>query len=155
MITDGRASLVIRSAMTTAAQITAALGIEPTEAHEIGDPTWAALAGRPVSPERMSHQHALWKIDGPEEDGDGPFASLRGLLRLLESRAEALEQLRSSCDTNIWWYGSSDSEQGGFVMAPDLLKALAESGCALYGTAYLDGGSGTEESWSRDVQRPS
>lgn len=140
MITDGHASLVIRSDATTAAQMTVTLGLEPSEAHEIGEPTRAAMAGRSLSPEWMSYQVAWWKLDAPDEQSDDPFGSLRGLLHLLAESTDALETLRASCETRIWWHGSSDSSQGGFVMDADLLKALAKSGCDLYGTAYLDGG---------------
>lgn len=139
MITDGQATLAIYSTEMTAAEITAALGITPSRANEQGDLTRSGRAGRALKPQYLRYQHAGWHLDAPDSyDDPDAFRSLRALVRAVESKAEILRALRPACDTKIWWYGSSDSSQGRFVMDAELISGLAALGCDLFGTTYLD-----------------
>lgn len=124
MIVSSRATLGIYSETVTAAEVTAALGIEPTRSSE-----------RAGSTKRRSH----WSLDVAEvdPDDDGGFAAVESLVELLRDRAAALAALRPACEMIIWWSGDSDGTQGGFVMTAALLTDLAALGCELYGTAFL------------------
>lgn len=133
VIANGDATLIIKSDSVTSAQITDALGLQPTRTAERGDV---------VSPriERV-REDALWALDGePNSDPSDQtgFGSMRNLLAALEGKAEAIEALRMSCDIILDWHGFSDSEQGGFVMPADVIRAAAALGCDLFGTVYLD-----------------
>lgn len=141
MIRGNRSTLAVYSELRTAAEMTAALGLEPHESNEVGEPTRAALSGRELKPEAMAYQQAHWSFTADDslvdpEDETG-FSSLRVLIDVFRDRASAIASLRSDCDTVIWWSGHSDSSQGGFVIPNDLLTDLALLGCDLYGTAYL------------------
>ena len=141
MIIDGTATLVIYSDTLTAAEVTDALGITPTEAHEKGDPTRAGIAGRPLRADRLTYQRAQWSLEAPQPEDqpdDTELASVSRLVDIVKHKADELRALRATCETIIWWYGSSDNSQGGFVMTAGLLADLGSLGCDLYGTAYLD-----------------
>jgi hypothetical protein len=141
MIVDGAATLAIYSSVLTGRQITHALGIAPTEVHERGDLTRAGIAGRALGAEQLTYQRAQWSLDAPpvvdRSDATG-LASVRALVDFVKHKADEIRALRPMCDTIIWWHGSSDSSQGGFVMPADLLADLASIGCDLYGAAYFD-----------------
>lgn len=124
MIVSSRATLSVYSETVTAAEVTAALGIEPTRSSE-----------RAGSTKPRSH----WTLDVAEVDPDdaGGFEAVARLVGLLRDRADALAALRPACETIIWWSGDSDGTQGGFVIPAALLVDLAALGCDLYGTAYL------------------
>ena len=141
MIIFDRSTLAVYSQKLTVAEISAALGMEPHGSADIGDPTRAALAGRVLGAEYMTHMRAHWSygVDGSETDArdhEG-VAALHGLVDVFREKADALESLRSDCETVIWWSGSSDSSQGTFVIPSGLLADLAVLGCELRGTAYL------------------
>jgi hypothetical protein len=142
VIVGNRSTLSIYSEVRTSAEITSMLGLEPTTSADLGEPTRAALAGRRLKPQYMTHQRAHWSFESDDslmesDDGTG-FGSLRVLVGHFRERSDALMSLRSDCETIIWWAGDSDSAQGGFVIPADLLADLALLGCDLYGTAYLD-----------------
>jgi Domain of unknown function (DUF4279) len=141
VIVWSRSTLSVYSTTRTAAEITRILGVEPTDAHDIGDPTRAALSGRRTTPKAMTHQQTGWSFDADPagidpEDRTG-FASMRLIVERFRDRADALAELRSDCDTRIWWSGDSNSSQGGFVIPADLLADLALLGCDLFGTAFI------------------
>ncbi|MCI0156056.1 DUF4279 domain-containing protein [Leifsonia shinshuensis] len=142
MIVANRSSLSIYSETRTVAEITAALGIEPHNGADVGQPTRAALAGRALSAEYMSHQRTHWSFDSDRslvDDEDDPgVGSLRALIEAFRGKADALRSLRPECDTVIWWSADSDNSQGTFVIPPDLLAELALLGCELRGTTFLD-----------------
>ena len=143
MIVENRSTLSIYSKTRTVAQITAALGIEPHDSADIGDPTRAARAGRTLSAEYMSHQRTQWSFDSDrilvDAEDDQGVGSLRDLVETLREKAHMLRSLRSECETIIWWSGTSDNSQGTFVIPPDLLADLARLGCELRGTTLLAG----------------
>lgn len=64
--------------------------------------------------------------------------TVEALVERLLPRADAIAELRRDAKLVMWWSGTSDSEQGGFVMAAELLAGLATLGCELRGTAYID-----------------
>ncbi|MDR6867946.1 hypothetical protein J2Y69_002554 [Microbacterium resistens] len=135
--TDGMATLSIYSDHLTAAQITDVLGIPPTRTHERGDPTYAARSGRPHLAKHLTYPQAQWHLNSPVAEGFGAFGSLRALLDSVKPQATRIRDLRPSCETIIWWHGSSDSSQGGFAMPANVISDLAAIGCDLYGTTYL------------------
>lgn len=142
---DGSASLQISSRTRTAASVTEALDIRASQMAEKGD---ARLnrEGEPIRGPRPLYEYALWslKVDGDEvlpsatDDDAAGFISLRLLVAQLAGKARILENLRASgeYDMHVSWYGTSGSSQGGFVLPADLLSALAELGCDLFGNVY-------------------
>ena len=142
MIVANRSTLSIYSETRTIAEITAALGIEPHSSADVGQPTRAALAGRALSAEYMSHQRTHWSFNSDQslvDDEDDPgVGSLRALVEAFHGRADALRSLRPECETVIWWSADSDNSQGTFVIPPALLADLALLGCELRGTSFLD-----------------
>lgn len=141
MIRGNRASLSIHSDTKTVAEISAMLGLEPTAWGDKGDLTRAGRAGRNYAPERLTRQRTYWSlmksVDEPSAVDQTGFAALRALVRRLEPNAQALAELRVGGETRLWWSGDSDSTQGGFVLAADLISSLAALGCDVFGTAYL------------------
>jgi hypothetical protein len=141
MIQGNRASLTIRSETKTVAEISAMLGLEPTDWGDIGDLTPAGRAGRNYAPERLTHQRTFWSltesVDEPSADDQTGFSALRALVVRLEPNAQALMELRQGGETTLWWSGDSDSPQGGFVLEADLIRCLSKLGCDVFGTAFL------------------
>jgi len=141
MIQGNRASLSIQSDTKTVAQISAMLGLEPTDWGDEGDLTPSGRAGRNFAPEFLTYQRTYWSltesIDEPDADDQTGFSALRALVVRLEPAAQALAELRQGGETVLWWSGDSDSTQGGFVLEADLIGRLAKLGCAVYGTAFL------------------
>lgn len=142
MIVANRSTLSIYSDTRAVAEITAALGIEPQNGADVGQPTRAALAGRALAAEYMSHQRTSWSFDsGPSfvdgEDDQG-VGSLRALVEVFRGKADVLRSLRPECEMVIWWSGDADSSQGTFVIPADLLADLALLGCEFRGTTFLD-----------------
>ena len=141
MIRGNRASLSIHSETKRVAEISAMLGLEPTDWGEKGDLTPAGRAGRNYAPERLTYQRTYWSLtesgDEPSAGDETGFSALRALVGRLEPHAQALEDLREGGETRLWWSGDSDSAQGGFVLDTDLIRRLSNLGCDVYGTAFL------------------
>lgn len=139
VVPNGDATLIIKSDSLTSAQITDALGLQPTRTAERGGAT---------SPRtKRVRDNALWALDGePNSDPSDQtgFGSMRNLLSVLEGKTDAIESLRRSCHIVLDWHGFSDSEQGGFVIPADVIRAAAALGCDLFGTVYLDPGPEAE-----------
>ena len=118
------------------------LELEPSTWGEKGDLTRAGRAGRNLAPERLRYERTFWSLTETDDDttvDDQTGASaLRTLVARLVPRAHALEELRRGGETVLRWSGDSDSTQGGFVLEADLVGQLAELGCDVLGTAYLD-----------------
>jgi hypothetical protein len=146
MIVGDRSTLSIYSHARTAAEITAILGLQPSESAEKGEPKRAALAGRQLAPRHMTYERSQWSFDAEKSaadpDDETGFASLRVLVDVFRDKGQLLESLRADCETIVWWSGDSDSSQGGFVLPADLLADLARLGCDLYGTAFLGEANG-------------
>jgi hypothetical protein len=140
VIRENRASFTIRSERLSAAEISAALQLEPSEAADIGDP----IVVRPGDPRPRPNRHpetTFWCLDAPHDEGDTDdptgTAALRALVDVLLPRKTALTALGADCTSTIWWSGDSDSTQGGFVLAWELMRDLGALGCDVYGTAFL------------------
>ena len=139
MITHSKASLSIYSDTHThtAAEVTRALGIEPTRSAEKGDPRGKARLDASENPaKRYYFKHSFWDFQVDDEP-DGTSSVLR-LAEALSGKADVLAQLRQNYRTSIWFYGSSDSTQAGFVYPAEVLAALAPLGCDLHFDIYLD-----------------
>lgn len=155
MIQGNRASLSIHSDTKTVAEISAMLGLEPTDWGDKGDLTPAGRAGRNYAPERLTHQRTFWSltesVDEPNADDQTGFSALRALVVRLEPNAPVLMELRQGGETTLWWSGDSDSTQGGFVLEADLIHDLSKLGCDVFGTAFLaedDDEDGDEDAMS-------
>lgn len=140
MVPNGDSSLVIRSRTLTSTQITELLGVQPTHTADRGDL---------VSPRlQRFREDSLWRLDGePNSDplDQTGFGSMRNLLSALRGKGAAIESLQDSCVVVLDWHGFSDSEQGGFVVPADVIRAAAELGCDLFGTVYLDSAAEVEQ----------
>ena len=141
MIRGNRASLSIHSDTRRVSEISAMLGLEPTDWGDEGDLTPAGQAGRDFAPEYLTYQRAFWSltesVDESSVDDQTGFSALRVLVSRLMPSAHALRELRQGGETVLWWSGDSDSTQGGFVMPADLVGDLAALGCDVLGTAFL------------------
>ena len=140
MVVDGTASLVIQSTSRSVAEITALLQITPTRAGDRGDPIRVHQSG--VGAGRRN-ETTVWTLEceppNPESGDDDGVASLSALVAALVGKEAILAELRGvGCTTTVWWYGCSDSEQGGFVLSTELLRELAGLGCDLFGSVYLE-----------------
>jgi hypothetical protein len=134
MIESGRASFVVTSTDTEPQVVSDILGLEPSEVIPKGT---VLRSGR-------VREHHTWSIDvdnrdNTEEDQTGT-RPLRELLDSLRRAAGQVAGLPNDCEARLWWYGSSDSTQGGFVLPADLARDIAALGVDLYATVYLDDG---------------
>ncbi|KQO98261.1 DUF4279 domain-containing protein [Leifsonia sp. Leaf264] len=130
MVIDDIASLSFYSETLTVAEMTAVLGLEPDRSHELGDPV-GVRSGR-------VHDSALWSCTVKRTGEDPGTLSLEGLLEVFADRSDAIDQLRDLCEIRLWWSGTSDSGQGGFVLKQETVAAIAALKCDLFGTVYVD-----------------
>lgn len=154
MIRGNRASLSIHSDTRRVSEISAMLGLEPTDWGDEGDLTPAGRAGRDSAPEYLTYQRNFWSlmeiVDDPSADDQTGFAALRALVSRLLPSVRALAELRQGGETVLWWSGDSDSTQGGFVLPAELLADVAALGCDVFGTAFLaEDEKGNEDATSR------
>jgi hypothetical protein len=139
---NNTASLIVYSPTQPAAAVTEALGVEPTSSHEKGNrmatggPAVAAGSGPTRFRESLWQYSVVVQVDSWEQDPAGT-ASLRQLLEVFAGKATQFASLRPQYETHISWSGHSGSAQGGFVIEPELLTALAELGCRFFGDVYL------------------
>lgn len=135
MVESDIASLSFHGETRSAADVTAALGIEPTATHERGEPR-RTVSGRP-SKFGGDYPTAHWSyaVKSPHA-GESGTSSLRELLRLFRGKAPTIDRLRQDFDVRLWWSGMSDSSQGGFVFDVELIRDLAALGCDFYGTVF-------------------
>ena len=141
---DGSAYLQISSTTRTAASIAVALAIPGADMVEKGDPR-LNREGNPVRGPRPFYEYASWSVsvDGDEAAPSArtttqQITSLRLLLAKFAGKALILSQLRDTgeCQMVLSWWGTSGSSQGGFVLPLDILTAIVELGCDLYGNVY-------------------
>ena len=147
---NNTATLIVYSPTQPAAAVTEALGVEPTSIREKGSrmATGSRIATGSPSPAAASgsgstrFRESLWQysvvvqVDSWEQDPAGT-ASLRQLLEVFVGKGPQFASLRPQYETHISWSGRSGSTQGGFVIEPELLTALAELGCRFFGDVYL------------------
>lgn len=135
MIVWDRATLSFHSETHSASDVTAALGMEPTSTHERGD----ARTNRSGGPSKLGgcYPTTHWSYDVHVPSGvDSRASSLRGFMQVFRGKSAAIDVLREGWDVRLWWSGSSDSSQGGFVFDSELLRDLAALGCDFFGTVY-------------------
>ena len=111
--------------------ITEHLGLTPTTAREVGEPRGRYGRGRPSD-------NAIWSLDRDGEGIEPLDGALAALLREFDGREELLDGLRDSCLLRVRCYGSSDSEQGGFWLSPEVMQGLGRLGVEFHCTVYLD-----------------
>jgi heme-degrading monooxygenase HmoA len=129
VITSDRASLAIHSETHPAADVSAVLGLEPSRSYERGDRFGRGLV-------RAS---SGWILDAPPADaGSAEDSRLDVLVRMLRGAAPALARLRADYDTEIGYTGFADSEHGSFAFSAETVARLAELGCGLTGSVYLE-----------------
>jgi Domain of unknown function (DUF4279) len=140
-VTDNSASLLIYSETQLAAAVSDVLGVQPTSIHEKGDriPPQQLVINAAGSATRF--RESVWcytvRVEAVQWDRDPTgTASLRALLDVFGSKVRELESLRAHYETHISWSGHSTSELGGFVIEPELLRALGELGCRFFGDIY-------------------
>lgn len=132
MIRSDRAFLSVQSTLTTPAEISQILRLEPTDVTEMGS----------VSRLGRVREHHSWSmrvetLDNTDEDQTGTRA-LRTLLEQCIPARGRVKELPTDCDARIWWSGDSDSSQGGFVIRADLVHMVAVLGIDLMATVYFD-----------------
>jgi hypothetical protein len=126
-----------RTQAATAAAVTAALGIDPTRSHETGgphpSPTLAARGRRT--------EQSLWLFEEPEtfksDDDFHGMASLDRLAERFETKAEVLSALEKDYFIQVRMISFSDSDQGGFVIAPETMRRLGRLSATFFGDVLL------------------
>lgn len=124
MITSSKASLSIFSETHRAADVSAVLGLEPTSLAEKGAPKRRG---------NFVHKQSVWTLDSPRDPD-----SLELLVQMLRGKGPGLAALRENYEAQITFSAFSDSEQGGLVLSAPLLAGLAELGCDILATTYLE-----------------
>lgn len=142
MIRHDIASFSVYGGHRTVAEITALIGLSPTEWGDAGERTPAGRAGRRYAPEYLTYPSTYWSLTANADSGGSVdysgFDAVEALVERLLPRADAVAELRRDAQLVMWWSGASDSTQGGFVMTAELLAGSATLGCELRGTAYID-----------------
>ncbi|WP_394553113.1 DUF4279 domain-containing protein [Agromyces sp. MMS24-JH15] len=132
MIQSGQASLSVRSSETEPDVVSRLLNLEPTDITYKGT---VRRSGRTV-------EHHVWHLDTDElantSDDRAGTRALRALLELTRPAIGRVAKLPPDCEARIWWSASSDSVQGGFVLAADLAAEIASLGVDVVGTVYLE-----------------
>jgi hypothetical protein len=141
MIRENTASLVVSSSTKAVGEVAVLLGLDSTSAHELGEETPHSRRIPPGSAPRH-WRDSRWvltvKDDGADDSG---FGSVRVLLSKLAGREDAIRALKSDFDVWIVWSGSSDSDQGGFVIPSDIFAQLAALDCDIMANANLQDGA--------------
>ena len=142
---DGKATLVISSPTHMASDVTKALGIIPDWSAEKGDER-VRLDGTSVSLRRRFYETSMWALEvdaspatmmAVDDDAAKGFGTLYVLVDRLLGRGSMLAMLRDNDYTMyIRWFGTSGSEQGGFLLPRGLLADIAELGCDFFGNVY-------------------
>jgi hypothetical protein len=152
---DGAASLTIYSDAGLAAHVTTELQIVPSYVGEIGESRQAQRFEADGTPSRQFfYKNATWDLTVSADearafaadDDTAGFASLQVLVDQLAGKENTLAALRrAGYRTNISWYGTSGSHQGGFVLTASLMLSLGQLGCDLYGNVYSHTESDADE----------
>ena len=120
-----RVYLVITSAGLSPDEITARVGLAPTETHEMG-------ASGPIS--KIACREHYWRLE-PERGTPGSIENkLTGLLSRVESAAESIAALRPECEIwiSIVYYGwAGDPQFAGFGFEAEIVRRIAGLGAEL------------------------
>lgn len=133
-VTDGSVSFTAQSSTRTASSFTDRIGLEPTWAREMGDPVGNGSSGRRMT----KSEWTLW-VDYNTGGGVDLDAALLGLLSRFDDHLDEFDRLRRDFRCWVQFHGSSNSEQGGFVLGTATLQKVARLGVELLGTVYLQG----------------
>jgi hypothetical protein len=121
---------LVGPAPLTARDVTARTGVEPDEAHEIGDPVGRSVSGR-------VHEQAFWALHHPATPTDGVEVgdAIRAVLDRLEPAADVLHALVAEG----WWanwfcYVGSAACEHAVEIDRDLMHRLL----AIPGELWLD-----------------
>lgn len=112
-----KAGFRVFSAVLTSAEIAQRLDLQPTRAHEAGDP----VSSRRAEPLR---KESVWILESGVPDTEAMAVHLARLLELLEPRVDRLAALASLCGMDFFCGYASASGQGGFILGGDLLTRL-------------------------------
>ena len=109
-------TLRIRKPGASAAEVTARLGIEPTDAHEAGD----------SRPRGVPFREALWSLS-TKADGNGALAEhLERLLEQVEHKHVELIALADDGFDKDWFCYVAVRTNGGLELGVELIRRLAQ-----------------------------
>lgn len=129
---EGQVSFVAISTVATAAAFTEAVGVQPTFTTEVGGPRGNGRSGR-------RSEVALWTLDREFDGGVNPVdEALVALLSAFDGAEERLDAVRDSYELRVSWWGTSNSEQGGFWFSLPVVQRTARLGAEVHGTVYFD-----------------
>lgn len=138
-VTGVMASLVINGTLPgcSAAEVTEALGMQPTSSFEIGElhtnPRYAARG--------TVRTHCTWDFEEDESSAsETDFHGLRSLDQLaerFESKATVLAFLSKRYEIRVWMRASSDSTQGGFYVSAETMQRLGLLSASFSPSVYL------------------
>ena len=104
------------------AEISAILCAEPTDSADRGTPYSART---PASPLRDA---SVWLMGSQLPAESVPEEHFRSLLDFLRAKREALDVLRGDCEMDICCGFASETGQGGFVLAHEMLMEIGQLG---------------------------
>ncbi len=103
----------------SASDITADIGISPTETHEQGEP----MRYRPGK----TREESVWEVHSPlPRDEIFMVAHISALLELLEPKKKVIKTLQSKYETGINCVGYYTDAHPGFHMEAKIIQKLAE-----------------------------
>lgn len=128
MIAFSRAQFNGYSETRSSAELTALLGVEPSEQHERGD----LMA--PDDPPFGSFDLAIWNLYPPKSDLDADptgVAVLRWVLERLAGKGDILRTLQPDYEFDLSWWGQSADWRTDVSLPSDLLQQIAALGVDL------------------------
>ncbi len=129
-VTRTRAALSVQHERLGAAQVTATLGLEPTDSFEVGDA---------YARDTLTRDHSHWSLESPSTDA-AVGAQLRALYDVISSRHQALESLVAQGFTLTWTcFVAEDAGDGAVLLEVSLLRDLATLPIDLWVDSFADG----------------
>ena len=128
MIAFSRAQFNGYSETRSSAELTALVGVEPSEQHERGD------LMEPDDPSFGAYEEAIWNLYPPTSALDADptgVAVLRWVVDRLAGKGDILRTLQPDYEFDLSWWGQSADWKTGVSVPADLLQQIAALGVDL------------------------
>jgi hypothetical protein len=124
MSTEAYAELSIYGDFKDCAEITRALGLEPTTTGRRGEPT---------SLLRVARKHDVWCLKRVAQAGEDLTTAAEALMGLFKGKGDALAALRKSMQLEVVLscVMYSDTANPGFFIAPETVEACCDLGAGI------------------------
>ena len=121
----------ITSRSLSAAQISEAIGVQPTQSFDKGSEV--TIRGR----QRGSREHTMWLLESPLARKSPIEQHLDRIARFLQTHQSQLSSLETSCDVDAFCLYSSDNGQGSICVSKSLIQQLRDFPIDLVFDLYL------------------